>query len=184
MNCLVLISCCWLLKKTLIIPTNLTNPESASECTSFEEQKGARYIWRNVYFGITVFSCLSSKNLCLRFLLICFAREIKGFYQSSLENEVNFKGIMNVPPNILTKNWNFKKLRHGFVDERALIITTLTSSCPWKTLVPYCLRKKRPGKNCICNTNSELSQNRAEVYYILKWKYVFCSFRYLRFWEF
>ena len=31
-----------------------------------------------------------------------------------------------------------KKLRHGFVDERALI-TTLTSSCHWKTL-----KKKRP----------------------------------------
>ena len=30
MNRLVLISCCWLLKKTLVITTNLTNPESAS----------------------------------------------------------------------------------------------------------------------------------------------------------
>ena len=30
MNCLVVISCCWLLKKTLVIATNLTNPESAS----------------------------------------------------------------------------------------------------------------------------------------------------------
>ena len=31
MHCLVLISCCWLLKKTLVITTNLTNPESASD---------------------------------------------------------------------------------------------------------------------------------------------------------
>ena len=31
MNCLVLISCCWLLKKSLVITTNLTNPESASD---------------------------------------------------------------------------------------------------------------------------------------------------------
>ena len=31
MHCLVLISCCWLLKKTFVITTNLTNPESASE---------------------------------------------------------------------------------------------------------------------------------------------------------
>ena len=30
MNPLVLISYCWLLKKTLVITTNLTNPESAS----------------------------------------------------------------------------------------------------------------------------------------------------------
>ena len=31
MNCLVLISCCWLLNKTLVIPTNVTTPESASD---------------------------------------------------------------------------------------------------------------------------------------------------------
>ena len=30
------------------------------------------------------------------------------------------------------------------VRERALITTTLISSCHWKTLVPFCLRKKRP----------------------------------------
>ena len=60
---------------------------------------------------------------------------------------------MNVFPNILAKNQNFKKLRHWFLDERALITTTLISSCHWKTLVPFCLVKK---------TNSELSQNRIE----------------------
>ena len=51
---------------------------------------------------------------------------------------------MNVSPNILAKSKNFKKLRHCFVDERALITTTLIFSCLWKTLVPFCLRKKRP----------------------------------------
>ena len=35
-------------------------------------------------------------------------------------------------------------MRHVFVDERALITTTLISSFHWKTLVPICLRKKRP----------------------------------------
>ena len=40
MNCLVLISCCWLLKKTLVIPTNLTIPESASNISdSFVDKK-------------------------------------------------------------------------------------------------------------------------------------------------
>ena len=112
--------------------------------TSIEEQKGTRYIRENVYFGIIIFSCLSSTKPCLRFLLNCFVREIKGFYQSSLGNEVDFRDIMNVSPNILAKNQNFKKLRHSFVDERALITTTLISSCHWKTLVPFCLRKKRP----------------------------------------
>ena len=114
------------------------------KCTSFEEQKGTRYIRGNVYFGIIVFSCLSSTKPCLRFLLICFAREIKGFYQSSLGNEVDFTDIINVSPNILAKNQNFKKLRHGFLDERALITTTLISSCHYKTLVPFGLRKKWP----------------------------------------
>ena len=33
----------------------------------------------------------------------------------------------------MAKNWNFKKLRHGFVNERALTTTTL----------PFWLRKKR-----------------------------------------
>ena len=144
MNCLVLISCCWLLKKTLVIPTDLTNPESASECTSFEEQKG-----RGIFGETFTLALLSSAVFHLKirvsdFFLICFAREIKGFYQSSLENEVNFRGIMNVSPNILTKNWNFKKLRQDFVDKRAMITTTLTFSYHRKTLVPFYLRKKIP----------------------------------------
>ena len=45
--------------------------------------------------------------------------------------------------NTLTKLQNFKKLRHGFADEGAMIKTALMSSCHWKTLVPFCLRKKR-----------------------------------------
>ena len=49
---------------------------------------------------------------------------------------------MNVSP--MAKNLNFKKLRHGFVDKRALITTALISSTHWKTIVPFCLRKKRP----------------------------------------
>ena len=114
------------------------------KCTTFEKQKGTRYIRGNVYFGIIVFSCLSPTKACLRFLLICFDREIKGFYQSSLGNEVDVTDIMNVSPNILAKNQNFKKLRHGFLDERTLITTTLISSCHWKTLVTFCFRKKRP----------------------------------------
>ena len=116
------------------------------KCTSFKEQKGTRYIQENVYFGIIIFSCLLSTKPCLRFLLNCCVRKIKGFYQSSLGNEVDFRDIMNVSPNILAKNQNFKKLRHGFVDERALIVTKLISSCHWKILVPFCLRKKRPEK--------------------------------------
>ena len=35
-------------------------------------------------------------------------------------------------------------MRHGFVDERAMINTTWMSPCYWKTLAPFCLRNKRP----------------------------------------
>ena len=73
------------------------------KCTNFEEQKGTRYIGENVYFGINLFSCLSPTKQCLRFFLNCFVRKIKGFYQSSLGNEVNFRGTMNVSQNILAK---------------------------------------------------------------------------------
>ena len=112
--------------------------------TIFEEQKRTWYIRGNVYFGIIVFSCLSSTKLCLRFLWICFAREIKGFYQSSLGNEVDFRDITNVSLNILAKNQNFKNPRHGFVDERALITTLIFSTYN------------------IFSTYSELSQNCTE----------------------
>ena len=105
------------------------------KCTSYEEQKGRRYIWENVYFGIIIFSCLLSTKPCLRFLLNCFVPEIKVFYQSSLGNEVDFRDIMNVFPNILVKNQNFKKFRHSFVDEapwRSGVVVTTTAQ-PYST---------------------------------------------------
>ena len=111
---------------------------------NFEEKKGTSYIWEKVYFGIIIFSCLSSAKPCLRFLLNCFVREVKVFLQSSLGNEVDFRDTMNFSPNTLAKNENFKKMRHGFINERVLITTTLISSCHWKTLVTFCLRKKIP----------------------------------------
>ena len=95
------------------------------KCASFEEQKGTRYIRGNVYFGIIISSWLSSTKLCLSFLFICFAREIKGSYHSSFGNEVDFTNIMNISSNILAKNLNFQKLRQDFVVERAMIPTTL-----------------------------------------------------------
>ena len=113
------------------------------KCTTFEEQKGPRYIRGKVYFGIIVFSSLLFIKRCLRFLLNCFFREIKGLYQSSLGNEVDFRDIMNFSLIILAKKSNFKKMRYCFVDEKALIKTTLICSCHWKTLVPFCLQKKR-----------------------------------------
>ena len=102
-------------------------------------------IWRNalplkskkvqdIFGEIIILAILSSAVICLqnylRFLLIRFAWEIKDFHQSS-----SVRDIMNISPNILAKIQNFKKLRHGFVDERALMTTIFISSCHWKTLV-------------------------------------------------
>ena len=92
-----------LLRKTDVLKILIFSERNLKKCTSFEEQKGTRYIWGNICFGIIVFSCLLSTKLCLRFLLICFARELKDFYQSSLGSEVDFMDIMNVFPNILAK---------------------------------------------------------------------------------
>ena len=111
--------------------------ENLKKCNTFEEQKGTRYISRNVYFSIIVSSYLSSTKPCLIFLLICFDWKIEGFYQSSLANEVDFTNIMNVSQISWLKNKNFKKLRHGFVEKRAMITTALTSSCHLKPLVPF-----------------------------------------------
>ena len=93
-----------LLRKTDPLKSSVLSERKFEEIHIFEEQKGTRYIHGNVYFGIIVFSCLSSPKPCLRLILICFDREIKGFYQSSLGNEVDFRDIMNVSPNILAKN--------------------------------------------------------------------------------
>ena len=82
-------------------------------------------------FGETFVLALSSsaffrlKNFVSNLFWFVLLVRQKGFYQSSLVNEVDFTDIMNVYPNILVKNLNFKKLRQGFVDERAMITTTL-----------------------------------------------------------
>ena len=75
--------------------------------------------------------------------LICFAGEVKGFYQISTKNEIDFTDVMYISLNISAQDENFKKLRH-FVDKRAVITTTLICSYHWKTLVLFCLRKTRP----------------------------------------
>ena len=91
------------LQKLTFSKCRFSQKEILKKCTSFEEQKGAKYIRGNVYFGIIIFNCLLSTKLCLRFILICFARKLKGFYQNSLRYEVDFRDIINVSPNILAK---------------------------------------------------------------------------------
>ena len=50
---------------------------------------------------------------------------------------------INVSPNILTKNQNFKKLRHGFVDERALITKAFKIFLSLENPCTFLLPKKK-----------------------------------------
>ena len=64
------------------------------------------YYWEKLTFSKLV----GKVNFSERVVLICFARQTKGFYQSSLGNGVGFREIMNGSPNILAeikilKNW-------------------------------------------------------------------------------
>ena len=134
------------------------------KCASFEEQKVTRYIQGNIHFGIILFSCLLSAKVWLRFVLISFVQKIKSFYQSSLGNKVDFMDIWTFPQISWLKIKVSKKW--DTVEQIAMIITTLMSSCHWKTLVRFWLQNKknlntwkRPVKDQISNTNSELLQN-------------------------
>ena len=47
--------------------------------------------------------------------LICFSWEIKGFYQISWGNEVDFTDMMYIFSKISAQNWNFKKMRDAIL---------------------------------------------------------------------
>ena len=78
--------------------------ENMKKCTSFAEQRCTRYIWEDVYFGIIVFSCLSStkvSQISFDLFSLGYIRQWDCYIQG---NEVDFTDIMNVSPNILAKN--------------------------------------------------------------------------------
>ena len=66
-----------LLRKTEVRKTLILSEENLKKCTTFEEQKGTRYIRGNVYFGIIVFSCLSSTKPGLRFILMFCSGDVR-----------------------------------------------------------------------------------------------------------
>ena len=108
------------------------------------------YLWRTkrykvypgiIYFDIIVFSSLSSSKSFVKFLNIFLLRRLKAFIRFHEEKSWNHKHGVRFPK-YLSSRLNFRKLRHGFVNERAMITTTLMSSCDWKTLVTFCLQKK------------------------------------------
>ena len=136
------------------------------KCTSFEEQKGTRYIRENVYFCIIIFSCLSSTKQCLRFLLNCYCSRDKRWG--------SFQGYNERFPNILAKSWNYKKLRQ-FSRRKSTdnndynIVLSLENPCN------VLLEKEKTLKR-IFNINSELSQNCTEKQIMLFKTKVNCLF--------
>ena len=57
------------------------------------KNKNVQDIFRETFiFALVPSAALSLQNSVSDFFLICFAREIKGFYQSSLGNEDDFSG--------------------------------------------------------------------------------------------
>ena len=67
--------------------------------------RAKRYkVWETFILALSSSVIFRPQNHVQDFFLICFAREIKGFYQSSLGNEVDFRDMMNVSPKILAKN--------------------------------------------------------------------------------
>ena len=137
----------------------------------FEES----YIRGNVYFDIIAFNCLSSAKPCLRFLLICFAREIKDIYQSFLGNEVYFRDTMNVSPNIFPKNQDSKKLRHGFIHKKQWLQRHWYLPVIGKSFY-FLLEKEKTWKR-IFNINSELWHCMKITYVSVSWKcHIFWTF--------
>ena len=131
-------------------------------CDMIKTYSQVQDIFRKTFILGLLSSVVFRLQNCISDFFKLFYYEIKGFYQSSLGNETDYRDIMNVFPNILAKNLNLKKVRHSFVDERTLIKTTLASSRHWKTLAYIFLLAKEKIWKCIFNTNSELLQNRTE----------------------
>ena len=97
-------------KNVECLKRRFSRKENLKKCSSFERAKrykiySRKSLLRHYRLQLSVFyRLLLSTKLYFRFILICFAQEINRFYQSSLENEVDFTDIMNVSPNILAKN--------------------------------------------------------------------------------
>ena len=78
----------------------------------FCKSKKVQCIFWETFISALLSSAVFRLRNCRRFLVNCFAREIKGFYRSSLGNEIDFMDVMKVSPNILDKN--FKKTETRF----------------------------------------------------------------------
>ena len=89
MHCLVLISCCWLLKKTFVITTNLTNPESASEFDDTDTDSTHISIVTDMSFiniKLNMIKWLSNPPLYFKVFVTCeFNSDLRVIFTESLK---------------------------------------------------------------------------------------------------
>ena len=111
---------------------------------------GKRLFWHYCLQLSFVYKTMSQ----ISFNLFCSGD--KKFYQSSLGNKVDLKDIKNVFRNIFAKNWNSKKLKHGFVDERAMMTYKINKFLSLEKPCNFLLAKEKAWKR-IVSTDSELS---------------------------
>ena len=134
--------------------------ERTFECTGFKEEKDKRYIRGNVYFGIIVFSCLSSTETCLRFSLTSLALEI-SLLSKFLRKWSSFQGHNESFPKYLGWKLKFKKTEARFFGRNSTDNNGINILLSLGNPSTFLLAKEKIWKR-IFNNNSELSQNRTE----------------------
>ena len=127
------------MRKTDVLKTSIFSEEihylwRAKRCKVYSEK---RVFW---HFRLQLsFVYKSESQISFNFFWSGDKRLLSEF----LRKWDRFHGHNGLFPFQWTWNENFKKQRRDFVDERGMITTTLTSSCFWKNLAPFCLRNKR-----------------------------------------
>ena len=98
------------------------------KCTSFEEQKGTKYIWGRFYFGLILFSYLSSTKLCLKFCL----KEYSGQYSVLIKMHIATENekFINVKFILKTIFWKmFRFYWSFFIDTIISLISSTQIAC-------------------------------------------------------
>ena len=125
--------------------------ENLKKCSGFEEQKGTSNIRENVYFGIMIFSCHSSKKAVSQISFKLFGSGGKRRWSEFLKKWGWFQGLNERFPKYLGKKLRFQETETGFcrwkrTDNNDNIFLSLESSYT-------CLLAKENTLKRIFNTN-------------------------------
>ena len=103
---------------------------------------GKTFIWHYYLQLSFVYKTVSQ----ISFKLFCSGDKIIRVknYQSSIGNEVDFRDILNVSPDILAKNWNFKKLRQWFCRWKSTDNNDINIFLSLENPCTFLLAKNRP----------------------------------------